>query len=213
MQGLAMKGNILIIDDHPLIVKGLGYFLIHYGYHVSGIYSNKQDIYEALYRDEPDIIILDVHMPDMNGMDILNVIKTLDIKSKVIIYTGTSNHLHARDFARAGASAYVHKSESLEVLMEAIEVVRNTEGFYSTERKYRITNELFFDDASVTASLTSREMETLILLAKGLSVKKISEELNLSNKTISNYKCKILEKFQTKNLLEVIDRVRTSLGV
>jgi two-component system response regulator EvgA len=205
-----MKPKILIVDDHPLISKGLGYFLIHHGYNAIGIHSKRRDLYEAICDLKPELIVLDIHMPDMNGIDILKVINNLNINIKVIIFTGLHNKLYQKICEAEGASGYLHKTQPMTVFLDAIKIVLQGGKFFGNSIYYnspeaQVTDG--FDDFMLNL-LTRRELETMRLLMQGQSVKDISEQLGLSNKTVSTYKQRIMQKLGSNNLLEAIDTAR-----
>jgi two-component system response regulator EvgA len=205
-----MKPKILIVDDHPLISKGLGYFLIHHGYNAIGIHGKRSDLYEAICDVKPEIIILDIHMPDMNGIDVLKVINSLNMNIKVLFFTGLHNQFYQKICEAEGASGYLHKTQPLSDFLDAIPVIISGGKYFSHSslpHSSKLQENDGFDDYILNL-LTRRELETLKLLMLGHSVKNISEELSLSNKTISTYKQRIMQKLSSSNLLEAIDTAR-----
>lgn len=205
-----MDNNILIIDDHPLIAKGLGYFLVHHGFNANGV-SNVNDIFERVIREQPEFIILDIHMPNANGFDILKMFSSLEIKTHVIIFTGSLNPQYPAECEAAGASGFIHKSNPIEEFLDAIEIIRKGSKFFPSliNAEKTATGSVIKDfDHYIVDLLTEREVQTFRYLTQGLSGNEIARKMRLSNKTVSTYKQKIIAKLKARNLLDAIDIAR-----
>lgn len=203
-----MKNDIFIVDDHPLVAKGLGYFFLHHGFRPVNLYNRDCDVIDAICTQKPEFVILDIHMPDINGIDILKVLNTLDIESKVIIYTGSSSPFYMTECQSAGAAGYLRKDEPLERFLDAFNIIRGGGIYLSSWASQQSENKELALNDYISGLLSRRELETLKLLIKGHSVKEIASMLSLSNKTVSTFKQKIISKLKARNLLEAIDIAR-----
>ena len=166
-----------------------------------------QEALQLIRQFEPDIVLLDLDIPGMDGLTLLEQIWPHRYSCKVVVLSGSDSHYLAARVRAAGGRGYIHKSESLELLPMVIKLVMS--GYpYFTEAALRASdgNDLHFD---ILASLSGRELSVFQALARGDSNSKIAEDLNLSPKTISTYKQRIFEKLEIGNIAELIEIARS----
>lgn len=197
------KFRCLVVDDHPAIRFALTDTLRRAGAEVVAETGCGQEALRLIRSLDLDIILLDLDIPGMDGLSLLEQIRPYNYPCKVIVLSGSdSQHLAAR-VRTAGGCGYIHKSESLELLPMVVNLVMS--GYpYFTEAAISLSdaNNGHFDVLSV---LSARELSVFQALAKGDTNCKISEDLNLSPKTISTYKKRIYEKLNITNIAELIE--------
>lgn len=201
--------RILVADDHGLIREGLKRILgLQEGIKVIGEAINGKEAVENTLALMPDVLLLDVNMPDMTGLEVLKEIKRKKSSIKILMITAAGDRETLFSALEAGADGYILKdSESID-LVQAIEEVCGGETYIDKRLvSYLINKVKRQSDASSNKllELTSRELSVLKLISEGYTNRETSEKLFISEKTVKNYATNIFKK------LEVKDRVQATL--
>lgn len=197
--------NVLIADDHSIVREGLKQIVMKMD-EVSNV-EEAIDGHEALTKIEQsnyDLVILDISMPGLSGLDILKTIKDREEKENVLILSVHPQEQYAIRAFNLGASGYLCKYSVTEELAVAIKKIAGG-GRYITPV---LAEKIIFDEKNGISKLpheklSQREFQIMCMLAKGRSVKEIARELFLSDKTISTYRTRVLEKTGLKNNAEL----------
>ncbi len=197
--------NVLVVDDHPAIcfaVKGL--LEQQEGYQV---HSAKDGItaLSILKTKEIDLIILDISLTKMDGLELISRVLHLDKHAKVIVFTGQPVELYAERMLRAGAISFLSKDDDIRRLASICELTLSGYSVFPTlclEKRHSASSEETIDDDTID-KLSDRELTVLRHLAVGLSNKEIADKLLLSNKTISTYKARLMEKLHINNMEDI----------
>lgn len=204
------KITVLIADDHALIREGIKQILELEGdICVIGQANDGEEAFELAEKLNPDIILLDINMPNINGIEALRRFKDMGIKSKVIILTIHEDKEYILKTLKLGANGYMLKDSSANSLIEGIRRVAKGERYIQSSVADLVSASR--DDDSVDKSieqinsLTNREYEVLILIAEGLNNKDIAERLYISEKTVKNHVSNIFKK------LDLNDRVQAAI--
>ena len=201
------RTSVLIIDDHRAIIEGIKSAISPLDdFEVIGECVDGQEAMPTIKANNPDVVILDISMPKMNGVEIMRQIQKQGITSRVIIYTMHSNKQFIIDLFKYGIAAYVLKDEPLTDLIHALEVVKIGGTYFSkiaptvlARRLEELENSN--DDRDMIFSLSEREREVFLLLAQGESIKKIAVCLHISPKTVESHKYNIMEKLQVDSVV------------
>ncbi len=200
--------QVIIIDDHKLVTDCISLFLKGAkDIKVVGVAHSGKDALEMLKDVTPEVILLDITMPEMSGIELTDLIKKKYPDIKILILSMHSDYNNISDAIDAGADGYVPKDVSSEELVEAIETVsRGKNYFHST-----ISDEIVKNYANkrqkstnLLPQLTKRELEVLQLFAEGFNNSEIADKLFLSVRTIESHKNHILQKTNMKNSVELI---------
>ncbi len=197
--------KILIADDHAIFRHGLRQILEENpDMFVGGEASNGQDVLDQVWRSDFDLLLLDINMPGMSGLEALKQLKTQKPKLKVLVLSMYPEEQYAIRALKAGASGYITKASASEELIEAIRKVSQGGKYVSAS----LAEKLLFDfeadiDRPLHELLSDREYEVLCMIASGKTVSAIAEELCLSVKTVSSHRVRILEKMRMKNNAEL----------
>ena len=188
--------RILIADDHAIVRAGLKQFIADEpDMVVAGEAETGGQALGFVRAQEYDIVLLDIFMPDCNGVDTLRSLKQVKPELPVLILSGFSEHQYALNLLRAGASGYVAKESAPEQLVTAIRTVMHGRKYVSPAVAQMLLNDLgSTSDQPLHVRLSEREFQIFCKLAAGLSVSQIAEELSLSVKTVSTYRTRVLEK-------------------
>ena len=197
--------KILIADDHSVVRAGLRQILQNIGNFP--IIEEACDGYEALRKiksETYDFIILDISMPGLSGLDILQSLKNAGLKMNVLILSIYPQEQYAIRALRMGASGYLSKESAFEELELAIQKISLGQKYISSV----IAEKLAFNEADQAGTplherLTEREFQVMCMLSNGCSVTEISKKLFISNKTVSSFRARLLEKMNMKKNAEL----------
>ena len=193
--------NILIADDHPLIRKGLRQILSD-SIAISRIYEAENGLtaMQILESNSIDVLILDISMPDKDGIEVLKDVKTLYPAIPVLMLSIQPETQYALRALRFGASGCLNKASAPEALIDAIIKVRQGGRYISEEVSELLLQNLQLENTDEPhKDLSEREFQVMILLASGSSISEISNKLFLSIKTVSTYRARLLAKMNMKN--------------
>ncbi len=197
--------KIIIADDHPVVRAGLKQILEEDPQiEVAGEAENGNILLEKIRRQDVDVILLDLKMPGMDGLDVLKQLKIDAPKIPVVVLTIYPEAEYALRVLRAGASGYLTKESAPDELVTAVRKVHQGGKFITPSLAEKIAYALDPDAEKLPhESLSDREYQVLCLIASGKTVSQIAEELVLSVKTISSYRTRILGKMMMKTNAEL----------
>ena len=192
--------KVLIADDHPIVRAGLKQILAEApDIRVAGEAGNGHELLEKARREAFDLVLLDLKMPGMDGLDVLKQIKIEMPKLPVMILTIYPESNYAMRILRIGASGYLTKESAPQELITAIRKVYSGGKYISPSLAEKIAFALDTDiDKLPHERLSDREYQVLCAIASGRTVSEIAESINLSVKTVSTYRARILEKMDMK---------------
>lgn len=203
--------TIVLADDHVLLRSGLKLLLEKEpSFKVVGEASDGEEVLGVLEEKDPDIVILDISMPRLDGIECIKEIKSRGMKAKIIILTMHDDENYIKEVMRAGAVGYVQKGAVDTELFLAIKEVSKGQVFLNEKDSKNLLQILISenqrkpneDDPYII--LSSREREVLKLLACGYSLKEIADSLYLSIKTVDTYKTRIMEKLNYTRKSELV---------
>lgn len=204
------KFKIVIVDDHMLFREGLRLLIEKEGIgEVVAEADNGLKLLEILKTSIPDVIILDIDMPVMNGFEATEKIVKQYPKANILVLSMHGDQEHYSQLVKAGAKGFVLKTSGKHELENAINSVAQGESFFSSELLRKIIIDLSNpahkqNGDFVKIDFTDRELEVLTLLCTGLTVSEIAEKLFLSVKTIEAHRSKLILKTETKNTIGLI---------
>lgn len=203
------KAKILIVDDHRVVIEGIKSALQeHPEFEVVGEAVDGLQAVESARSLGPEIVIMDISMPNLSGIEATRQIKEFDPEIRIIIYSMYSDKEFVIDLFKAGISAYVLKDDPLADLILALEAVKGGGTYFSTMAPtvlLRHMEELEEKTESTDSydTLSQREREVFQLLAEGKSIKEIAGELFISPKTVESHKYNIMEKLQAASVVDL----------
>ena len=197
--------KILIADDHAIVRQGLKQIVAETrDMVVAGEASNGQELFNKLKEDDYDVIVLDITMPGRSGMDVLRQLRSERPRLPVLILSVHSEEQYALRALRAGASGYLTKESAPDELVVAIRKVSLGGKYISSSLAEKLAFELEVGrEQAPHETLSDREYQVMCRIASGKTVMEIAQELSLSEKTISTYRSRILEKMNMKNNAEL----------
>jgi len=203
--------RILIADDHDLIRRGIRTLLQNRaGWEICGEAHTGREAVSMTQEMKPDIVILDVTMPDLNGMEACRRIRKLSPTTEVLILSVHYSDQLIREIVEAGARGYIVKSDSDRDLIIAVETLANHKPFFTPRATEVILSNFNAGGSRVEIPenmhdrLTSREREIVQLLAEGKSSKEVAASLNISVKTAETHRANIMRKLQLHTVSELV---------
>lgn len=200
--------TVVIADDHQLMAEGYSLLIRHIeGLEIVAKATDGYEALEAIEKYNPDLLILDLHMPRLNGMETLRHLSTRHIKTKVIIvsmYSSTGMHKEA---IKLGAKGYLLKHAEQDEFLMAIKLVLKGKSYYSSELfDEEISGEYKLSNPGTTPidKLTQREEEVLKLIAKGFTNNEMAKKLFLSPNTINTHRTNLMKKLNAHNVTDLV---------
>ena len=206
--------RIISLDDHPMVIEGLSHILFSFeGISHKGI-SKASEMTALLAEGQCfDLFILDMELPDADGFEVLSSIRRHCPKAAILIYTMHEEPWILARLASLDIQGVVSKSQPVTMLVKTIEAIRGggtffDENFLQMFRQFDGSAMSSADKASMKITLSDREQEVLRCIAGGLTTAQIAEALFLSQNTVSTYRKRLMTKFGTHNVAQLICKAR-----
>jgi DNA-binding NarL/FixJ family response regulator len=199
--------RILIADDHGVVAEGLKHLIeAQADMQVVAIAADGREAVRVARETQPDVVLMDLSMPELNGADAARAILERDPKCRVIVLSMYSDREYVRRALKAGAAGYVVKRSAAKEVVEAIRAVFGG-GRYLSPRVADVVIDDYADDdkaADPLARLSAREREVLQLLAEGRTGAEIAQRLSLSQKTVETYRARLVEKLGIRDVAGLV---------
>ncbi len=203
--------SILIADHHPITRAGITALLSeNKDMEVIGSVTSGNDLFKFLKNKIPDVLVMEIDLPEINGITALRTIKTQFPGTKMLIFTCQPEEMYALSAIKAGASGFLSKTVSTDHLQKAIEQVARG-GIYLNKEITEKINSGFSQSNSLISKfkrLSTREAEVLNMLATGKRNQDIADALKINEKTVSTYTTRLLQKLKVDNLADLIHQTR-----
>jgi two-component system, NarL family, response regulator NreC len=201
------KIKVFLVDDHPVVREGVRSCLRKYEQvEVVGEAANGHEAIDRAKEFAPDIILMDVTMPGMNGLEATKCLKAVCPQCHVLIFTVHEKREFVREMIQSGARGYIRKNTSPMELVSAIERIHRGETFFMPD-----VAQAFFDDyvlnggrVEETRELSEREKQVLKLIVSGLANKEMADRLSLSVRTVEKHRQKIMQKLGIHKATELV---------
>lgn len=196
--------RVLIADDHGILREALRSYLQQQSeFEVVGEAISGSEVLEKCALIDPDIVIMDISMPKMSGIECAHLLRSKHPEVKILALTSYDDEDHLRECLLAGINAYVLKRSFSEDLKLALLTVYRGGTYIDAAIAAKLPSLLSSDD-SMENRLSDREMQVISLIAKGLSLKDVGNQLKISVKTVETYKARSLEKLNLKSRAELV---------
>ncbi|UJF18164.1 two-component system response regulator NarL [Vibrio sp. SS-MA-C1-2] len=206
MNDTDQKASILLIDDHPMLCQGLKHLIsMSPNMEVIAMAHSGSEGIELAKEHDPDLILLDLNMPVMNGLDTLIALRNEHVSSRIVMFTVSNYKGDLITLIKSGADGYLLKDMEPEQLLESIDKACNGEMVLSNELAPMLLEGLREKSSSQQniADLTRRELQTAKLIAKGMTNKMIAKKLEISEGTVKVYVKSILKKLSLRSRVEL----------
>jgi DNA-binding NarL/FixJ family response regulator len=197
------RATVLVADDHAVVAEGLA-SLLRGEFSLVGAVTDGAQLLEAARRLRPDVIVTDMAMPGLSGLDALRQLKADAVASRVIVLTMHADAQLAAEALRAGASGFVVKSVAGKELVAAIHTVLRGKTYLTAQLAQDVLAELATGGTAGGAKLTPRQREVLRLIAAGRTMKEVAAVLGLSPRTVETHKYQVMEALGLGTTAELV---------
>lgn len=201
------KINVFLVDDHQLFRNGLTLLMENEkNIIITGEAENGRQFLDAITGDRPDVVLMDIEMPVMDGFQATREACALYPDLKIITLTMFGEENYYLKMIEAGARGFLLKNSSIDEVIRAIKTVYNGGTYFSQEILYNVVKNIQEErkDAGPPIQLSPRESEILELICRGLSNTEIASELNISKRTVEKHRSNILDKTATHNTASLV---------
>src|SRR5216684_616924 len=199
-----MPTRILLADDHALIRQGMKALLEKQGFQVVGEASDGQETLRSVEKTQPDIAILDISMPILNGVDAARELKKRAPRTKVILLTQHDEDQYVTESLRAGVKGYVLKSQAAQDLVHAIQEVCHGSIYLSPNISRAVVDAYLSKTYVSTNPLSGRERQVLQLVGEGKSTKDVALQLGISVKTAESHRARLMKKLDIHKIERLV---------
>ena len=200
--------KLFIIDDHPLVIDGISTMLKDVGWlQITGSCKSGSDAIQFLENNHPDIILLDINLPDIDGLQLCSLVRSKNKTVKIIGLTSVNEAGIITQFLQHGGNGYLLKNMERDELLHAIDMVLDGSIYLSKEANDKILQQFHNvkDAADAVPTLTRREKEILLLLNQGFNGPAIAGKLFLSQYTIETHRRNLMQKFDVHNTQSLLN--------
>ncbi len=199
-----MSIKVMIVDDHKLVRAGLKQVLESINIEVIAELKSGEEAIESVRQEVPDVVLMDIKMPHMDGLEATKRLLRIDPNLKIIVITVCEDNLFPSRLLQAGAYGYLTKDASVKDVNRAIKAVCAGQRYISTKIASQLAiKHLTDDNASPFDQLSERELQVVMLISRGQKVQAIADRLCLSPKTVNSYRYRVFEKLQINNDVEL----------
>lgn len=201
--------NALIVDDHPVARMAVRLLLEKDGMTIVAETGDGLDAISLIKQFSPDLVVIDIDIPSLNGIEVIQRLRNSGYQGGMLVLSGKDDDHYIKRCASAGADGFVSKSNQLIELHDAIRALKNGYGYFPRvlARLDAASNNSKSDKDKV-AELSSKELQVLHHLAKGEKVIDIGVMMHISDKTVSTYKRRMMQKLEVSNMMELYDFVQ-----
>lgn len=200
--------RFIVVDDHPIARMAIRLLLEKNDFQVVGETGDGAEVLPLVHQHKPDVLIIDIDIPTLNGIEVIDLLRKSHYMLPIIVMSGKNPDYYALKSAQSGANGFISKKNHLEDLIYAINSVCSGYGYFPLRMHDTRLMEEPADDSARIKSLSTREFEVLQYLAEGMEVITISTRMKISNKTVSTYKSRLMEKLGLKTRKELLDFTR-----
>ena len=198
------RSRVLVADDHRIVAEGLR-GILEPTYELVGIVENGRELVDQAMALQPDVIVADITMPLLNGLDAMALLQRQDCRSKFVFLTMHKDVTYAAKALRQGALGYVLKHSASEELLKALKAVLAGEKYVSSEIASGLEGrDDAVDQIEDLRTLTTRQREVLQLFAEGKSAKEVATNLGISARTAENHKARIMTQLKLHTTSDLV---------
>ena len=203
------KTSVYIVDDHRIVIDGISTFFIgNENFELIGSALSANDLFNDLKKKKPDILILDIKLPGLSGIQICKIITKEHPEIKTVFLSSNTDEESLNVAIKSGGKGYFSKDVTEEEFFFGLEKIKNGENYFSNGMQETLfnnyTKEVLTNILQNKDNLTEREIEVIRLFAEGLSYKEIAKQLFISSRTVETHKKNILEKLKLKTTIDLV---------
>lgn len=195
--------SILIVDDHPVARLAIRMLLEKENYTVVGEVDDGFKALQQVKQFNPDLILVDIDILSLNGIDLMLRLRHQEYKGGILVLTGKDNAHYITRCKQAGADGFISKRNNLSELKNALRSIESGYSFFPLQRAEFSDSKPFSDETDRINQLSTKELQVLSCLSKGMKILDIAEQMKISHKTVSTYKSRMMYKLQLNNMVDL----------
>ena len=195
--------NAIIVDDHPLARIAIRNLLDTNGITVTTELDSGEHVVQTVEKTKPELLIIDVDIPGISGIEVLEQLRKRHYAGVIIIISAKNEFFYGKRSAEYGANGFVSKKEGMNNILAAIEAAKNGYSYFPFSLEHFTGSSVSEQDKLDT--LSTQEMRVLRYILNGMDYSTIASKMNISNKTVSTYKSRLMEKIDCSSLMEIYD--------
>ena len=196
--------KILVVDDHPAIRMAVNILLQQDDHHIVAEVDNGVDAVSMARKYQPDIVVLDIGIPRLDGIEVIKRLKEMDADIKVVILSAQATHHIMVRCLQAGANGFISKLDDLSLLKTVLVKIGKGQLYFPRDVIVGAKNAHEVDRKDLLSALSDREMSVLLQICQGHTNKQIAESMLLSEKTVSTYKSRLMQKLNVTTMVDLI---------
>ncbi|HAU4899279.1 response regulator transcription factor [Aeromonas hydrophila] len=196
--------KILVVDDHPAIRMAVNILLQQDDHHIVAEVDNGVDAVSMARKYQPDIVVLDIGIPRLDGIEVIKRLKEMDADIKVVILSAQATHHIMVRCLQAGANGFISKLDDLSLLKTVLVKIGKGRLYFPRDVIAGAKNAHEVDRKDLLSALSDREMSVLLQICQGHTNKQIAESMLLSEKTVSTYKSRLMQKLNVTTMVDLI---------
>jgi two-component system response regulator EvgA len=196
--------KILVVDDHPAIRMAVNILLQQDDHHIVAEVDNGVDAVSMARKYQPDMVVLDIGIPRLDGIEVIKRLKEMDADIKVVILSAQATHHIMVRCLQAGANGFISKLDDLSLLKTVLVKVGKGQLYFPRDVIAGAKNAHEVDRKDLLSALSDREMSVLLQICQGHTNKQIAESMLLSEKTVSTYKSRLMQKLNVTTMVDLI---------
>lgn len=200
--------NILVIDDHPVARLAIRMLLEKDQHNIVAEADDGLQALALVRKLSPDLVVVDIDIPSLSGIEVIEKLRAGSFKGGLLVLTARDDEHYLGRCMSIGADGFVSKKNNLEELGDAVRAVVRGYGYFPLKRSNGDAVHAPEKEMELIKSLSSRELQVLRCLARGMKVIDISLQMHISNKTVSTYKTRVMTKLELSSTLSMIDFAR-----
>ncbi|HDX8346000.1 TPA: response regulator transcription factor [Aeromonas dhakensis] len=203
--------KVMIVDDHPTIRMAVSMLLEQQQYDICCEVDNGVDAIKKCKECSPDVIIIDIGIPRLDGFEVIKRLRALGEESKIIVLSAhSSQHIMLRCY-RAGANGFVSKLDDISIITKAVYTCLKGKLFFQKDILIEAKHSDDIENMNIFNKLSDREMSVLLAICQGKTNKIIADDMLLSEKTISTYKTRLMKKLQVGNIIDLLEIAKRNM--
>ncbi|HHQ4527026.1 TPA: response regulator [Aeromonas hydrophila] len=196
--------KVLVVDDHPAIRMAVNILLQQDDHHIVAEVDNGVDAVSMARKHQPDMVVLDIGIPRLDGIEVIKRLKEMDADIKVVILSAQATHHIMVRCLQAGANGFISKLDDLSLLRSVLVKIGKGQLYFPRDVIAGAKNAHAVDRQDLLSALSDREMSVLLQICQGHTNKQIAESMLLSEKTVSTYKSRLMQKLNVTTMVDLI---------
>ena len=196
--------KILVVDDHPAIRMAVNILLQQDDHHIVAEVDNGVDAVSMARKYQPDMVVLDIGIPRLDGIEVIKRLKEMDADIKVVILSAQATHHIMVRCLQAGANGFISKLDDLSLLKTVLVKIGKGQLYFPRDVIAGAKNAHEVDRKDLLSALSDREMSVLLQICQGHTNTQIAESMLLSEKTVSTYKSRLMQKLNVTTMVDLI---------